>query len=129
MNVLDENIPEHQRQLLRSWRIPVPQIGREAGHKGLQDDAIIALLHQLPRPSFFTRDDGFYRQALCHPAYCLVYLAVRQYEVASFVRRFLQHPSFATYAQRRGTVVRVGHTAVRLWRLHQMTEEVLRWPA
>jgi hypothetical protein len=22
MNVLDENIPEHQRQLLRSWLIP-----------------------------------------------------------------------------------------------------------
>jgi len=37
MNVLDENIPEHQRQLLSSWRIPVRQIGREVGHRGLQD--------------------------------------------------------------------------------------------
>jgi hypothetical protein len=127
MNVLDENSPEHQRQLLRSWRISMRQIGCEVGHKGLQDDAIILLLHQLPRPTFFTRDDGFYRRTLCRPAYCLVYLAVGQYEAASYVRRFLQHPSFATYARRRGTVVRVGHTGVRLWRPHQMTEEVVRW--
>ena len=127
MNVLDENISEHQRQLLRSWRIPVRQIGREVGHKGLQDDAIISLLHQLPRPTFFTRDDGFYRRALCRPAYCLVYLAVGQYEAASFVRRFLQHPTFATYTRRRGTVVRVSHTALHLWRLHRTTEEEVRW--
>src|SRR5947209_2292817 len=112
MNVLDENISEPQRQLLRSWRVPVRQIGREVGRKGLQDNAIILLLHQWPRPTFFTRDDGFYRRDLCHPAYCLVYLAVGQYEAASFVRRFLQHPTSATYARRHGTVVRVGPTAI-----------------
>ena len=49
MNLLDENIPEHQRQLLRSWRIPVRQIGLDVGHKGLSDDAILVLLHRLPR--------------------------------------------------------------------------------
>jgi hypothetical protein len=119
VNLLDENIPEHQRQLLRSWRIPVRQIGREVGRPGLPDGAIITLLHQLPRPTFFTRDDGFYRRAFCHPAYCLVYLAVGQYEVASFARRFLQHPVFATHTRRRGTVVRVSHPALHLWRLHQ----------
>ncbi len=85
MNLLDENIPEHQRQLLRGWRIPVRQIGVDVGHKGLSDDAIVVLLHQLSRPTFFTRDDDFYQQALCHPAYCLVHLAVGPYEAASFV--------------------------------------------
>jgi hypothetical protein len=44
MNLLDENIPEHQRQLLRSWRIPVRQIGIDVGYKGISDDAIIVLL-------------------------------------------------------------------------------------
>jgi hypothetical protein len=73
MNLLDENIPEHQRQLLRGWRIPVHQIGYDVGHKGISDDAIIVLLHQLPRPTFFTRDDDFHQQALCHPDYCVVY--------------------------------------------------------
>ncbi len=29
MNILDENIPEDQRQLLRSWDIRVRQIGHE----------------------------------------------------------------------------------------------------
>jgi hypothetical protein len=29
MIILDENIPEDQRQLLRSWRVPVRQIGFE----------------------------------------------------------------------------------------------------
>jgi hypothetical protein len=76
MNILDENIPEHQGVLLRSWRIPVRQIGRELGYAGMADDAIVTLLHELARPTFFTRDDGFYQSTLCHPSYCLVYLAL-----------------------------------------------------
>ncbi|MDQ2830915.1 MAG: hypothetical protein M3Y74_17955 [Chloroflexota bacterium] len=127
MNLLDENIPEHQRQLLRGWRIPVRQIGVDVGNKGLSDDAIIVLLHQLPRPTFFTRDDDFHQQALCHLDYCLVYLAVGQYEVASFVRRFLRHLRFATYARRRGIVVRVGSNGLHVWRLHAIGEEENPW--
>jgi hypothetical protein len=46
MNLLDENIPESQRQLLRSWRIRIRQIGDEVGRKGMKDEAIIPLLHQ-----------------------------------------------------------------------------------
>lgn len=36
MNVLDENIPDNQRQLLRSWRIHVRQIGHEVGRQGMK---------------------------------------------------------------------------------------------
>ena len=79
------------------------QIGADVGHKGIADDALIVLLHQLSRPTFFTRDDDFYQKALCHPAYCLVPLAVGQYEVASFVRRFLRQPQFGIYIRRRGS--------------------------
>ena len=44
MIVLDENIPEDQRQLLRGWRVRAQQIGEEVGHKGMKDDQIIPLL-------------------------------------------------------------------------------------
>ena len=59
MNILDENIPESQRQLLRSWRIRTQQIGHELGRRGMKDEEIIPLLHQLRRPTFFTRDLDF----------------------------------------------------------------------
>ncbi len=60
MNILDENVPESQRQLLRSWRIRVPQIGDDVGREGMKDEAIIPLLHRIRGVTFFTRDLGFY---------------------------------------------------------------------
>ena len=35
MNILDEQIPESQRQLLSSWRVLIRQIGHDTGQKGL----------------------------------------------------------------------------------------------
>ena len=128
MNVIDENIPNSQRQLLRSWRIRVRQIGHEVGHQGMKDEDIIPLLRRIGPVSFFTRDMGFYHRRLCHPNYCLVCLAVGQYEVASFVRRFLRHPAFNTQAKRMGKVVRVSHTGIRMWELYSEREEELPWP-
>ena len=61
MIILDENIPESQRQLLRSWRIKVHQIGHEVGSQGMKDVEIIRLLHKLRYVTFFTRDLGFYK--------------------------------------------------------------------
>jgi len=80
MNILDENIPNSQRQLLRSWRIRIHQVGHEIGRQRMKDKEIIPLLHRLPPVTFFNRD-------LCHDRYSLVCLAVGQYEVASFVRK------------------------------------------
>src|SRR5437773_8821 len=63
VNVLDENILESQRQLLRGWRISVRQIGHELGRKGMQDqDEVIPFLLTLRRPTLFTRDLGLYGQ-------------------------------------------------------------------
>jgi hypothetical protein len=76
MNILDENILNDQRQLLKMWRIMAYQIGDDIGRKGMQDEEIIPLLHQLNRPTFFTRDSDFYHRPLCHSRYCLVYLDV-----------------------------------------------------
>lgn len=41
MNILDENILEAQRLLLKNWRIRVKQIGQDIGQQGMKDfDAI-----------------------------------------------------------------------------------------
>jgi len=125
--ILDENIPDSQRRLLQSWHIHVRQIGHEVAHKGIKDEGIILLLHKFHKATFFTRDFDFYNQNLYHPNYCLVCLAVGQYEAASFIRRFLHYPKFNTQRNRMGTVSRVSHMGIRLWRLHTEIEEELKW--
>ena len=127
MNVLDENILESQRQLLRSWRIPVRQIGVELGRKGMGDEQILPFLLTLSNPTFFTRDLGFAAAMLCHKKRCLVVLAVGQYEVAHFVRETLQHPALNTQAKRMGTVIRLTSIGLTVWRATANEELRLRW--
>ena len=127
MNVLDENIPDSQRQVLRNWRIRARQIGHDVGRQGMKDEDIIPLLHRLRSVTFFTRDLGFYQRSLCHKNYCLVCLSVGQYETASFIRQFLRHPAFNTETKRMGKVIRVGHVAIQTWKLNTEAEERLEW--
>jgi len=82
VNILDENIIKSQRQLLKSWRIRIRQIGYEVGRRGIKDDEIIPLLLELRRATFFTRDLGFNERSLCHKRYCLVCMAVEKHEAA-----------------------------------------------
>ena len=84
----------------------------------MKDQEILTLLHRLRRPTFFTCDEHFYVRHLCHARYCLVHLAVAKDEVAPFVRRLLRHREFDTIAKRMGTVVRVSHVDLTVWRLH-----------
>ena len=56
MNILDENIVESQRQLLRSWRVRIRQIGHEVGRAGMLDEEILPLLRRIGHATFFTRD-------------------------------------------------------------------------
>ena len=107
MNLLDENVRDDQRTLLRQWRIPFRQIGKELSRSGIQDDNLLPLLHRLKRPTFFTQDEDFFKRHLCHPAYCLVWLNVSNIEAAFYVRRFLRLSAFRTQRQRLGKVVRV----------------------
>jgi hypothetical protein len=125
--ILDENIPDSQRQLLRSWRIQVSQVGHEVGRQGIKDKEIIPLLHGLKAVTFFTRDIGFYNRQLCHAEYCLGCLAVSQYEVASFIRRFLKYSDFNTKAKRMGKVIRLTHMRLQVWRFHAEKEEAIKW--
>jgi hypothetical protein len=127
VNVLDENILESQRQLLRASRISVRQIGHDLGRKGMDDEQVIPLLLRLHRPTFFTRDLGFYDHTNCHARYCVVSPAVGQYVAAHFIRRVLRHPEVATQAKRMGTVIRVMDTGLVMWRLGVDHELRISW--
>jgi len=128
MNVLDEDIDLYQRQRLEAKRIHVRQIGVEIGRAGMKDrNGVIPALHALRRPTFFTRDHGFYHPDLRHPQYCLVYLDVARKEVSDYVRRFLRHPSFRTQAQRMGKVVRVRHSGLSWWEVGGKAERAISW--
>lgn len=128
MNVLDENIPADQRELLERWRIRTRQIGRDVGRQGMKDeDEIIPLLLQLSRPTFFTRDLGFFRAELRHQSYCVICLAVRADEAASFIRRGLRHPELNTRAKRLGKVIECQHTGIRVLKKSALGEARLDW--
>ena len=128
MNVLDENIVSHQRQLLEDRGLHLRQIGFELGRAGMKDrNEVVPLLHTLRRPTFFTRDHDFYRADLRHAGYCLVLLDVKSREAADFIRRFLRHPSFRTQAQRMGKVVRVRHSGLSWWEVSAKTERAASW--
>lgn len=127
MNGLDENVLRDQRELLLGWRVPVRQIGHDFGRKGLRDEAILTLLHQTRNVTFFTRDLGFFDRKLRHARYCLVCLNVGKYETAVFARRTLRHAELSTQAKRSGTVIRVSHTGLAVWRIHAEREERYNW--
>ena len=128
MNILDEDISIIERERLRARKIHFRQIGIEVGRLGMKDrDDIIPLLHTVRRPTFFTRDHGFYHPSLLHSAYCLVYLDVAFDEIADFLHRFLRHAAFRTQAQRMGKVVRVHHNRVSYWQARVKKAHSLSW--
>lgn len=128
MNILDEDISVVECERLRARKLHFRQIGKGVGRLGMKDrDDIIPLLHTLRRPTFFTRDHGFYHPSLLHSAYCLVYLNVAFDEIADFIRRFLRHVTFRTQAQRMGKVVRVYHSGVSYWHVNVKKAQALSW--
>ena len=127
MNLLDENIDDDERVRLQQWGIPCRKIGIDDVRKGIQDDEIASLLRHRNRVTFFSRDADFYRRRLRHPRCCIVQLDVPALQAADYVRKFLRHSAFQTQSQRMGTVVRVSHDAIHLWRLHAETEETISW--
>jgi hypothetical protein len=127
MNVLDENVPDSQLGILRSKRVPVRQIGLDIARKGMKDDEIIPLLHQLDRPTFFTLDGDFYDRRWCHEGYCLVHLDVEEELVAEHIRRLLRQRALKTKASRMGRVIRISTTGLVVWRVHHQQEARLSW--
>jgi hypothetical protein len=124
--VLDENVFESQWTQLRRWRIHLYQIGRDAGRKGMADEEIITLLRRLHRPSFVSRDRDFFDKTLGGGSFCLLYLDIRPFQVAEYVRRLLRHPEFNTWSQRKGRVVRVRASGISAW--HVRAPRVVHHP-
>jgi hypothetical protein len=102
-------------------------MGYDVGRQGMKDQEIIALLHRLRRPTFFTRDEDFYARRLCHARYCLVYMAVAKDEVALFVRRLLRHREYDAVAKRMGAVIRVSQVGLSVWRLRAEQAIHIAW--
>jgi hypothetical protein len=127
MNVLDENVPERQRELLRQSRVATRQIGQDIGRKRMKDREIIPLLPGLSRPSFFTLDADFNDRGLCHRRYCLIHLDIKDEEVAEFVQRLLRHKKLNTWAKRMGCIVRASQVGISIWRLRETEEGQLAW--
>ena len=127
MNILDENIPRPQRELLEGWRIPVKQVGFNVGRRGIQDEEIIPFLIKQRKSTFFTRDGDFYGRRLCHASYGIVYLSVHISEAAIFVRRLLRHHDFNTYSRRLGRVMRVSSVGISFWQLNENRERRVGW--
>src|SRR5438046_2410220 len=117
MNLLDENIRDDQRMLLRQWRIPFRQIGKEISRAGIEDEDLLPLLHHLKRATLFTQDEDFYKRSLAHRDYCLVWLEVKYNEVAAYIRRFLRYPTFLTQALRMGKVIHVRPGGLDYWEI------------
>ena len=128
MNILDENIRRDQREMLRAWRVPVRQVGRDFVSKGVEDENMVPRLLRVRHATFFTRDADFFKRELRHSRYCLVYLTIGEEGSAVYVRRILRHPAFNTQAKRMGAVVRASPTGLTIWRLHAEAEEHLSWP-
>jgi len=128
VNIIDENIDYFQRERLTSLKIRFRQIGIEIGHSGMKDmEEIIPLLHSLRRPTFFTRDNDFYKPRLRHSRYCPVYLDMSLDEAADYIRRFLRHRLFRTQTQRMGKVIRISSTGLTYWQAGSERTRTVKW--
>jgi hypothetical protein len=125
MIVLDENMEESLRDRLGNLGMRIRQIGVDLAPKGIKDDNVIPLLHQLRSPTFFTQDSHYWDRRLCHLRYCLVYLDVWPQDAAKLIRAFLRQAQFETWNQRRGCVVRATKRRLAIWRLKATQIEIL----
>ncbi len=127
MNLLDENVRDDQRDLLRQWRIPFRQVGREISRFGIQDEDLIPVLCRLKNPTLFTQDKDFFNPRLAHARYSLIFLEVSNIEVAEYISRVLRHPNFCTKAQRMGKVLRVHGSGIRYWQTGERGQLFSPW--
>lgn len=127
MIILDENIIASQREQLKKWRIHFSRVGVHIGYRGIDDVDIMPLIQKMPKPTLFTRDSDFFKKYFCHKKYCIVFLNINQDEVAVYIRRFLRHPQFNTFAKRQGLVIRLVSSGFHFWELNVTHEHTLDW--
>ena len=54
-------------------------------------------------------------------------LTVRKDEAAIFLRRFIRHKKFDTLSKRMGLIIRVSHSGLSVWRLHEEKQIYVSW--
>ena len=113
--------------MLGRWGIPVRQIGHEVGRLGTKDPDIIPLLHRLRGVTFVTQDWDFFKPALCHSSYCLVWLDVRADDAVFYLRRFLKHARCSTQGKRMGLVARAHHDGIDFWERNRPRLQWMTW--
>ena len=128
MNLLDENIRHDQGEQLRKWRIPFRLLIRDLARPGIQDPDIIPLLHHGTCPTLFTHDQDYFKGALVHSAYCLVWLDLYDGDAAVFMRGFLRHAEFNSHAKRLGKVVRLHPHRITFWQVGKPSLQMREWP-
>ncbi len=127
MLLLDENITKDQKELLEKWGYHPKQIGVDLKYKGIADENIITFLRSSKNILFVTRDSDFYKNQLCHPAFCIVFLEVDRSECAFFVRKFLSHKKFKSNKQRVGKVIKLTQTIISYWEVNSKELMVIKW--
>jgi len=127
MIILDENISRAQREALLKWKIKFKHIGYDLSYKGIIDENIIVVLHSLKQPTLFTWDNDLYHFKLLHKNYCIVYVDVKQKDVAVFTRKFLNNEMFDSKSQRMGKIVRITYEGIKWWEFSKGVEEQLFW--
>jgi predicted nuclease of predicted toxin-antitoxin system len=128
VNVLDENIPRDQADLLRQWGVRFRTISHDLGYQGITDENIVPLLLRLKKPTLLTRDEDFWDRHLAHPRYAIVWIDVEVEETAFWIKRLLVHPLFRTTAQRLGKIVRVRPSGIEYWTKNAAVPSHLDWP-
>ena len=86
MNVLDENIPRDQADLLRQWGVRFRSISRDLGYQGIADENIVPLLLRLKKPTLLTRDEDFWERHLVPARYAAVWFDVEVEETAFWIK-------------------------------------------
>lgn len=129
MNILDANIIAQERKRLVANSIRFRQIGHEIGNRFDADADIIPMLRKQKRAAFFTRDKDFWDAGLCDENYCIVFLGIGATEVASYIRRFLNHPLFNTAAKRLGKVVHIHAEGISYYVANSRKAHSVSWPA
>ncbi|MEW6304343.1 MAG: hypothetical protein AB1705_12775 [Verrucomicrobiota bacterium] len=127
MNVLDENIPKDQADLLAAWKIRFRSLSRDLGAAGISDEDILPLLLNLKRPTFLTRDEDFFVRDKLHAPYSLVWFDVATSETAFYIRRFLRHPQFNTITKRLGKVIAIRPSAIQYWTKNSQSPSQEDW--
>jgi hypothetical protein len=93
----------------------------------MSDEEILTELRGARQTTFFTRDPDFYRRSLCHPAYCLVFIAAPAEQLASYATRLLRRRGFRTHALRMAKVVRLQPSGIVYWARNSEVELFEAW--